>query len=245
MSEKTCGIIYMAFGNNAVKSVENSISTIRALNIDLPVATVGSHKIQHTIFIPWLGHAPWTEDTNNADQRFRAGYVKPFLHRLSPFDYTLYLDADTVIHKDIMPGFEFLEDYDICAAYGDKDRTLGRSKNHFSRKEFSTPFFEDARKELSYTCKSLGKDTPIMNSGVIFFRKSVASSDFFERWYLEWLRFKGWEEQHAFLRAERVCAKTKILHLSFMWNQKQSDPETIIWHKMNSGDARDPKPKEI
>ena len=234
------GIIYMTFGRHAVECVEKSISTIRALNIDLPVATVGTHKIQHTTFIPWTGHMPWTDDPTNADQRFRAGYVKPFLYDVSPFDYTLYLDADTEIQKDFRKPFKYLDIYDLCVVHGNEGRTLGRSRNHFQAPEFAIPYWNDVRNELEYSCNVLGPETRIMNSGVIYFRKSPAAYSFCKEWYKEWLIFAGWEEQHAFLRTERKHP-AKIFNLSTKWNQKHLHDVTIIWHKMGRGSARDPK----
>jgi hypothetical protein len=237
------GIIYMTFGNNAVESAEKSIASIKAIGIDLPIATIGTHKIQHTTFIPWYRHQPWTDDKANPDQRFRAGYVKPFVYEFSPFDYTLYLDADTEIQKDFRKAFNYLSSYDLCVVHGTENRTLGRSRKHFQALEFAVPFWNQFRGELEYSCAVLGPETRIMNSGVIFFRKSPEAQSFFKAWYEEWLRFGGWEEQHAFLRVERNHP-AKIFNLSTKWNQKHLQPTTIIWHRMGKGSARDPKPKE-
>lgn len=233
----------MSFGEVSAKAVTASLKSIRDRGIKLSVAVVGTHPVEGTTFLGWRLHPPWTEDETDPDQRFRAGYVKPFLHPITPFDYTLYLDADTDVRRDIMQGFEYLKEYDICAVHHDnyKPYSMQVLRAHIMQPVFSIPYYRDIRRELDYTISVIGPDTTIANSGVIFFRKSYESCSFFSNWYLEWLRFGGWEEQLAFLRAEHNCPKLKIKHLPVEWNQKYLKKETIIWHKMGGGSARDEK----
>ena len=233
----------MAFGQASATAAEYSLQSIRRMGIDLPAVSVGSHPIKGVEFLGWKGHAPWTEDETNPDQRFRAGYVKPMLQPISPFDYTLYLDADTIIRKDIMPGFWFLKDHDIAAVHCDPhpEYRMGALKKHIEQPIFNIPYYRDTRRELDFTISVVGEKTPIVNSGVIFFRKSYETSFFFAKWYLEWLRFEGWEEQLAFLRAEHGTPGLKIGKLPMEWNHKHILHNTIIWHKMGGGSARDPK----
>jgi hypothetical protein len=243
ITNPTLGIIYISFGETSAKAALRSLESIRRFGIDLPAITVGTHPIEGTEFMGWRGHAPWTEDETDPDQRFRAGYVKPMLQPISPFDYTLYLDADTIIRRDIMPGFWYLQDHDICAVHYDSvpEYTMEALKRHINQPVFNTPYYRDTRRELDFTISVIGGKTPIVNSGVIFFRKSYEASFFFAKWYLEWLRFTGWEEQLAFLRAEHGTPGLKIKKLPMEWNHKHIKPNTIIWHKMGGGSARDPK----
>jgi len=237
------GFMYIAFGKNAAKAAGNSLASIRRTGNDFPATSVGDTPVEGTTFIPWLGHRPWTDDETDLDQRFRAGYVKPHIYNLSPYVYTLYLDADTVIKRDIMPGFWALRDNDICVVHYDALRTFTMSalKKHMDRSVFNIPYYENIRKELDYTIGVIGKDTSIVNSGVIFFRKSIETSSFFNQWFLEWLHFRGWEEQLAFLRAEHKTKNLKVKKLPLEWNHKRVQSNTIIWHKMGAGSARNPE----
>jgi len=59
--------------------------------------------------------------------------------------------------------------------------------------------------ERSETLEELGTWLHVMlNTGLIYFRRTEAVQNLFECWRKEWLRFKGWD-QGAFLRALRKC----------------------------------------
>ena len=237
------GFMYITFGNNAAKVAGNSLASIRRTGNDFPATSVGDTPVEGTTFIPWLGHKPWIDDKTDPDQRFRAGYVKPSLYDLSPYEYTLYLDADTIIKRDIMPGFWALRDHDVCAVHHDTLPvfSMGELKKHMDKPVFHKSYYENIRKELDYTISVIGTRPTIVNSGVIFFRKSIATSYFFDNWYTEWSRFYGWEEQLAFLRAEYHTTKLIVKRLPMEWNHKRMADNTIIWHKMGGGSARNPK----
>lgn len=235
------GFIYIAFGKNAATVAGNSLASIRNTGNDFPATSIGDTPVKGTTFIPWLDHRPWTNDETDPDQRFRAGYIKPFLYNLSPYEYTLYLDADTEIKKNIMFGFDLLKEYDICAFHHNTNPKYAIGEVYTRAQKFAkkASFWDSVTDELRYTCDLLGPDTRIVNSGVIFFRKNKLVKDFFQTWYKEWLIYKGWEEQLAFLRAENVCKGLKIHPLSEEWNDKYLKISTIIWHTMGRGSARD------
>ena len=238
------GLMYVSFGKHSGASIDKSISSLRKLGVDLPIICVGSRPTVSSQWIKWEGHEPWPEDKNEnsePDQRFRAGYVKPFLYDLSPFDYTLYVDADTEFQKNPLPGFKYLDNYDICAPYCGKERTIGLVLEIINLPFFTKlPIYRKIRVEIYDTNKLVGTHTPVMNSGVFFFRKSDDAKNFFHTWYKEWLYYKGWDEEYAWLRAEKKCPETKLLHLSMSWSNKLKNKETIIWHRMGSHEVLDP-----
>ena len=227
---KTCGIIYMAFGDRSAHAVRLSYSSIIRHNEDIKAITVGDHTVTPLEHIYWNGKTPWAT-TGHIRQRFRAGEVKPFLYDLSPFDYTLYLDADTECLGSLRPGFEFLINYDIGATYP------GHLKKHAHQpKEHWTTF----NQENDFTWKYLeGKKDKYVCSGAIFFRKSPQAKLFFASWYKEWLRFGNWDEQFAFIRTEHDHPEVKILHMEDKWDTNVKLPDTVIYHAWGKRAARD------
>ncbi len=162
--------------------------------------------------------------------------VKPYLVGISPFDYTLYLDADTRIKKGILIGFSKLDDYDICVSTHYDDMRLEdvwKNQKYQSRKHIKKIQERDATIELIGDPK-----TPFLNSGVIFFKQSYAAKVVFSSWYKEWCRYKEWDEQMALHRAIFLNQNANIYYMPEIWNQKYLARDTIIWHQMGSGKAR-------
>ena len=227
MGGRPIGIIYAAFGERSAAAVLNSYHSIKA---SIPAIVVGTHPVPGLAFSEWQEETPWTGAQKG--RKFLAGKVKPILYDYSPFEYTLYLDADTEICGDIIPGFNFLEEYDFCIA---EDGRYIENTYKYTKLE---PAWDWARKERDFTTGFLGKSqNREINSGVFFFRKGLRAKELFEEWYAEWLRYQQWDEQFAFLRAAHSCPGTKIKYLPRIWNEHNPTKPKIIWHKW--GTARD------
>jgi hypothetical protein len=227
------GIVYISFGENSYNAAMNSYGSILKF-CSIPAVIIGDKDCKSLPFIKWKGVTPW-EDSEPAGQRFYAGRVKPFLYYYTPFDLTLYLDADTQAYDSILPGFKLLDNYDLCVA--DDPRVLeGTFKRSKQGKEWDW-----IRDQRDFTHNYLRKKTnPQINTGVIFFRKSKCSELFFKNWYEEWLRFPKWDEQMAFMRAEHNNPNVKILHLNTRWNTNNVElPNKIIYHMWGQQKARD------
>jgi len=227
------GVMYMAFGERSLKAAINSYHSLLQF-CHFPAVIVGDYPTDEIPHIPWTGETPWQND-EPIGQRFYAGRVKPFFYRLSPFEKTLYLDADTEIYRDITPGFDLLDKWDICIA--DDPRTLEST----FRVSKQGPRWDWIREQRDFTHNYIGKaSNPQINTGVIFFRKSVGSGIFFTDWYREWMKFPRWDEQMPFMRAEHNCRVTKIYHLPTIWNTNSADRhDKIIYHMWGLQKARD------
>jgi hypothetical protein len=88
-------------------------------------------------------------------------------------------------------------------------------------------------------------DIPFWNSGLFFWRKNKAVEELFALWSEEWLKFQGWDEQKALMRAGNR-SKAKILVLSEIWNyphreemrEQVHESARIILHEYGRGAAR-------
>lgn len=233
------GVMYIAFGEKAKKEVGKSADSVMNITDNsVLIACVGDQDVEGVIPIKWTSSAPFSGVGRHS---FRAGSVKPFLYGSSPFENTLYLDADTIVKRDFREGFQYLEDVDICVSYHVKPNGDIWYVDEIFEHPLSQPISDTSIKERDLTQKMIGKRMPFINSGVIFFRKSEATDHLFREWYSQWELFKGWDEQMALHRAICKCPETKVFLLPPKWNQKYENKDTIILHRMGKQSARKDK----
>jgi len=183
------GVVYIAYGWRAVKEAGYSIKTLRQHN-DLPVTVIGE-RVDGTRHIDY-------EDQSSLGRR-----AKVHLCALSPYVYTLYLDADTRVHGSLSRAFEILGsgwDAAMAPSHVQGDGILW----HVSDEE------RDA------TRAELGRDLLQLQGGMMFWRKNDRTQAFFQAWREEWERWKG-QDQAALLRALHRTP-LRLWLLSNEWN---------------------------
>jgi Putative glycosyl/glycerophosphate transferases involved in teichoic acid biosynthesis TagF/TagB/EpsJ/RodC len=228
--DESIGILYMCFGAKAATEVRKSMTSLRNLGVSIPVCVVGDTPMRGAQFIEWAGVCPF-DASQRENFQFRAGRVKPQLAELTPFERTLYIDADTEFMSDILGGFEMLGDIDLALAQ--ELLSIGQLYN----KERAG--WEINIQERDQTIKELGGDPNIqfLNSGVIFFRKCEQVRALFQAWGRQWLRYQQWDEQLALMRAMHECT-VKYKALSVDWNHPHRNKARIIFHNYGRGVAR-------
>lgn len=231
LNGESIGIVYMAFGEKAAQAVKASANSLRRVGLQIPVCVVGSTPVDGFQFIEWKGESPFDAHEKKNFQ-FRAGRIKPKLYALSPFERTLYIDADTEFMGDILPGFEALDEHDVAIAR--ENLTLGQLYNK------ALAGWEINLKERDATVKELNAAPSdyFLNSGVVFFRKSAATEAMMRRWHEAWLEWRQWDEQLAFMRA---CHRTPELSLKVLtpeWNDPRRKMGQVIFHNYGRGVVR-------
>jgi hypothetical protein len=173
----TIGVLYVAYGPHAVKEATESVRTLRRHH-DWPVAVIGNE----------IGG---TDCIDCPDHGLPGRWPKVNIMRLSPYRWTLYLDADTRIHGRLDIGFRILADgWDLVIV---PSEIQGKPLHHL-----------DAG-ERDVTLNELGDRFPLMlNTGVMWFRRSERLGRFSEEWRREWQRFRR-HDQGALLRALERC----------------------------------------
>lgn len=200
MAGRRCGALYVAFGEAARREAAVSIKGLP----ELPIAVVGDEPLigNDMTFIDFDGNpGPG------------ARYAKLSMAELSPFKFTLYLDADTRPRGDVSLGFGMLLDgwhlvmasssrqgHDVLGNVGDGERAA--------------------------TFKMLRCPEPLgLQAGVIFFRQCQRVRDLFTAWLEEWQQNQD-EDQAALLRAlARVPVRIWLLGLP--WNSERGE---VIQH---------------
>lgn len=192
------GVCYIVLGDKAVAAAKMSIKALRSQHPELPIWLINNH-MSVDLMVSRITVNPIMIQGSNAQT---ARYAKTILYN-SPFDQTLYLDADTVPTGNIMAGFEALD-----AGF---EFVIVPSKAQGSEWQWHV-----GEPERQYTADQLGYFGLELGGGVFYFRKTEAVKAFFEAWQREWLLFRG-EDQCALLRA-LACNPMKLWLLGYPFN---------------------------
>jgi hypothetical protein len=196
------GIIYVAYGDNAIAQVRASIDSLRHVaRCTLPVAVISDVPIGSGIgnFGGDIRHLPFP------DYDPGARWAKLSQDTLSPFDLNLYLDSDTRPRTSLQPIFDILADgWDLVIAL-----SLQQGPSHVL-----WHCTEDDRKATfqTYYCNEFLQ----LQGGVFGWRKSDAVLQFFEVWRKEW-GLTMTQDQGALLRA-LTQIPLRVWVLSSEWN---------------------------
>ena len=193
----TRGICYIAYGHASLREAHRAIKILKQ-HVKLKVALI----CENPTLIKGIYHIP------HEDLSFGARKSKVLLDDLSPFDQTLYLDADTrVMSPAILYGFEVLDaGWDLVIA-----PSANQGHNLFAHIE---------PKEREYTWTQLTNPFPLqLQAGVMWFNKSERVLEFFDAWRVEWNKFKQ-HDQAAMVRALQQHP-LRIWILGQDWNSRR------------------------
>jgi hypothetical protein len=175
----THGVVYIAYGTPAMREATYSIETLKKVHPDWPVVVIGDRRIQCDRFIMF------EDDTGGTPGR----NAKTNLNNLTPFQQTLFLDADTRVFGSLSVGFDALTaGWDLVIV-----PSQGSEFAHLDSDEREATFFE------------LGENLVQLNTGVMWFKKSHRVDRLFSFWRTEWQRWKD-KDQGALLRALHRCS---------------------------------------
>jgi len=179
----TSGVVYVAFGDKARAECAMSIAALQRV-CSLPVATISVEPITGAKHIPF------------DDPRWGARWAKLNLDRLTSFDQTLYLDADTRPRTNPALLFDILDDgYELVIA----DSTMQGSK----------ALWHVDRDEREDTLDGFGFTPLQLQAGIFAFWRNEATSALFAAWREEW---RGGQDQAALLRA--LISRARVMRAS-------------------------------
>lgn len=198
------GVVYVVYGEAASCAARNSIHSLRSLYPDTPITVIGDNAPEGTSLVPF-------------PERDRGGrWAKVNLDMLSPYDPTLYLDADTRVCRHLDAGWTALGDgWDMVIA---PCSNQGRDW-----------LWHVDGEERTATRDALGQ-VLALQGGMFFFRKNARVHALFEAWRAEWERWQR-QDQAALLRA-LYANPVKIWLLGRPWNMPApARGDTIIEHQ--------------
>lgn len=200
------GVVYVAYGERARAAAARSIKSLKGQHPDMRVVVIGE-QVGDIPRIPFK-----TTDLYGR-------WAKCHVDTLSPFNPTLYLDADTLVQQDISAGFRIIEDgwdFVTIASKNQEDQWL----SHIGTEERNT-----TRRELGAMMLQLG-------GGVFWFCKNTRVARFFQCWREEWKRWRD-QDQGALIRALQR-APMKLWLFGKPWNGRD-----VIRHEWGTARRRD------
>jgi hypothetical protein len=134
----------------------------------------------------------------------KSRWAKVTLDRWSPFDETLYLDADTRVQGDVSIGFDLLRD--------GWDMVITASKQQGAELMWHIDEKEREETMLAHGCADILQ----LQGGVFWFQKNAAVLRLFAAWRDEWVKYTQFD-QAALLRA-LIIAPVKLYLLGYPFN---------------------------
>jgi len=188
----TLGAVSVAFGAKARAAVQRAANGLRRYNPDIPLTVIGDTP-------------PDGVDCNFvtfATPGFGARWAKLNLLDLTPYDFTLYLDADTEPLGDLHVGFQILADgYDLAIA-----PSINQDGDVLAH--IDNP-------ERAYTLERVFLPLQLQ-AGVLFIARNAITVSLLAHWQEEWQRYAQ-HDQAALLRALET-APARIWLLGRAWN---------------------------
>jgi len=173
----TAGIVYVAYGKRARDEFFQSISFLRRYN-DYPISLI-SNRPYPDANVHWI-------EFPDKDRGGRQAKLN--IDLLSPYDHTMYIDADTRPYQSIHKGFKPLDDgWDFVV-------TISPQQNEGF-------LWKCSKEEIWRTIDAYSSRRILsLQGGVFFFRKNPQVHKFFHSWRQEWGKFSD-QDQGAMLRA--------------------------------------------
>jgi hypothetical protein len=134
---------------------------------------------------------------------FESRHLKTRLHRYARQGLNLFLDADVEALGPSDGIWQELSDHDFALLDENHSAPLEHAQSHL----LGCGYYEEYKFMRQYT----ETGTPYYNSGIILWRHSKTTRDFFEAWHHEWSRFRRLD-QPALYRAI-VALKPRIKSL--------------------------------
>lgn len=206
-------MVYVAYGERARREALMSIELLRRHSW-VPVSVIGPGA-DRTF---WSTHRRDVRHLSFSDNHPGARWAKLHFNVLSPYDHTLYLDADTRPYQDVSVGFRILADgWDMAIAPSSQQGD-----------EFLWHCSEADREAAMepYWMRPLA-----LQAGVMFVRRCKETDALFEAWREEWQVFRD-QDQGALLRA-MARVPVRIWLLGRDWNGG-----AIIGHKFGMARRR-------
>jgi hypothetical protein len=205
------GIIYVAYGDKAKTACRAGLESAKTRHPGIQVAVISD--------VPVPGA---DAKIIRPEMDIGAREYKTQVYQYSPFEYTLYLDADTLVVGSLQAGFSALEvGWDMVAAL-DFRPTVGLV-------DHLPPDDKQATLETVGT-----REYPHYNAGLIYFRKSPEVEEFYQLWHEEWLKF-SYRDQGAFIRALHR-SRVKLWTFAWQWNTHREIRAKHIFHNHHQVD---------
>jgi hypothetical protein len=208
------GVIYLAVNHHSyLEAALISAVALRAQAAHIPIIIISN--------LPSLNHLPLDRyaitprcvgSPTLSSSLGLSRWLKTQINAYSPYEETLFLDADILPLDDLSSLWPYLDQADVAMA-ADRMSVIGRC-DHI------------AQAEVEFTLERLAPHTMHFNSGVMLWRRTAATEALFTQWHREWQRF-GQQDQLALARALDLT-QTTVQPLPQAYNLSPRDAEPLI-----------------
>ena len=211
----TRGVIYCATtSSNYLEAALISAIALRQLEPTLPITVISEQPLLQALPLSDYGITPRLilPDELNHSGPFLSRAIKTQLLRFSPYQETLFLDADILPIRPIRHLWEYLA-YGDLAMVSDRNPTVDQC-DHI------------AQVEKDYTLQLVPGHTAQFNSGVMLWRNTLSTQRLFQAWHHEWQQFQK-QDQLALVRALRTMPLT-VVPLPVTYNISPRDAAPVL-----------------
>jgi hypothetical protein len=209
------GVIYCATTHiNYLEAALISAIALRQLEPTLPITLISDRPLLQQLPLSDYGITPRLilPDEVSMGGAFLSRAIKTQLASFSPYQETLFLDADILPVKSIAALWSYLAHGDI-AMVSDRNPTIALC-DHI------------AQSEIDYTLQVVPGSTAHFNSGVMLWRQTLKTQQLFQQWHHEWQRFQK-QDQLALVRAIHTT-QTAVVQLPITYNISPRDAAPML-----------------
>lgn len=192
------GIVYVAFGHLYLIMALFSINTLRRKKSKIPVIVITNLHFNYEKLEFWsqeLDHVKFIDVNTTLNRE-----IKTNLYKHVPFNQVAYIDADTYILNDLGHIWTFFDYFDVALKLNPtRQSKIGKGD------------------QLILNSRTFVRDLPHFNSGVIFFKKSDKTKNFFSTWY-KYFKKGGITYDQVSLIEAIFKTDVRILPLTADWN---------------------------
>lgn len=209
LRDRRCGVVYVATGEGYVEAARLSALSLRRDNPELPVVLFSDRPIEAR------GEANPFSAVHPVPNPHRRSKVDYMSH--SPFERTLYLDADIRVFADLSEIFGLLDRFDVALAHAHARNRRGTN----TRWRVAVP-----------------RAFPQFNSGVFAWRRSETTDAFLRDWH-DAFHTSGFRKDQVTLRELLWLSELRIATLppeynvrypKYLWVWRRDEARPKILH---------------
>jgi hypothetical protein len=208
------GVIYCATTKTAyLEAALISAIALRQQEPALPITLLSDQPLLTRLPLQDYGLTPRLLDRHDLGQQaFSSRSIKTRLNAYSPYEETLFLDADILPLQPVSHLWGYLNESDLAMVV--------------DRLPMVSLCDHVAQEEKAYTLQQLPGHTVQFNSGVMLWRDSLATQVLFRQWHEEWQQFQK-HDQLALIRAIKAV-QIPVTKLPMTYNISPMDAASLM-----------------
>lgn len=208
------GVIYLAINHHSyLEAALVSAVALRVQAVHIPIIIISNLLSLNRLPLDRYAITPCCVGSPLLSSSLgQSRWLKTQINAYSPYDETLFLDADILPLNDLSSLWPYLDLGDMAMA-ADRMPEIGYC-DHI------------APAEVEFTLERLAPHTVHFNSGVMLWRRTATTEALFTQWHREWQRF-GQQDQLALARAIDLT-QASVQQLPRGYNLSPRDAEPLI-----------------